>query len=400
MLQFYNLGWWNYSDTIAHPWIAASRADLHPDQLRSLSRLAVPQWVPYRALPHSLRRPLHHSAHCLRVPALRRVRRPHSRWSGRSSSFQCSAPPVSSLPVRLGYFSRHCLPRSPSRRLCIILGGTGLWVCVRVGGAWPLGFVECAIHIATALLVFYVFRRVSPGTVLAGLGFLAWSAQYRPVSPVRYQHRHRHRAHSRHRHGQGRCRHRHDPDRPRRSARRPTRRPRTANVTPARNWKPIRVLRSRRRRIDDFDHQSTLICQTIVANSRFTQAALILLQNSGQYRLAGAAGFDDATVNALEALLRPHPRDGLPRSSLCHTRRRTQPDLQTRSRAFSCPRRRPQPPQAHHACYAIPLRGRSTAEGALFLTGLCDSRRAHHRRRPASARSACLAHPVRPAARP
>ena len=65
-----------------------------------------------------------------------------------------------------------------------------------------------------------------------------------------------------------------------------------------------------RRRVEDFDRQSTLICQSIVSNSRFTQAALILLQGSGQYRLAGAAGFDDATVNALEALATRIPVTG------------------------------------------------------------------------------------------
>ena len=44
-----------------------------------------------------------------------------------------------------------------------------------MGSAWPLTFVECAMHLTTALLVFYVFRRFSAGTVLAALGFIGWS---------------------------------------------------------------------------------------------------------------------------------------------------------------------------------------------------------------------------------
>ena len=67
---------------------------------------------------------------------------------------------------------------SPSP-LCIILGATGLWICVRVGGDSPLFFVECAMHGVTALLVFYVFRRFSPGTILASLGFLRLVCQHR-----------------------------------------------------------------------------------------------------------------------------------------------------------------------------------------------------------------------------
>ena len=53
-----------------------------------------------------------------------------------------------------------------------------------------------------------------------------------------------------------------------------------------------------RRRVEDFDRQADLICQTVVENSRFKQAALILLQPAGHFRLAGAAGFDDAPFNA------------------------------------------------------------------------------------------------------
>ncbi|MGA7859863.1 MAG: histidine kinase dimerization/phospho-acceptor domain-containing protein, partial [Terracidiphilus sp.] len=65
-----------------------------------------------------------------------------------------------------------------------------------------------------------------------------------------------------------------------------------------------------RRRVEDFDRQANLICQTVVASSRFTQAALILLQSSGQYRLAGAAGIDDAPISALEALATRIPAAG------------------------------------------------------------------------------------------
>src|SRR6185312_8494518 len=71
--------------------------------------------------------------------------------------------------------SHRDIPKAIPLLLCVILGAAGLWICFRVGGGWPLTYVECATHLTTAFLVFYAFRRFSAGTVLAALGFVGWS---------------------------------------------------------------------------------------------------------------------------------------------------------------------------------------------------------------------------------
>ena len=50
------------------------------------------------------------------------------------------------------------------------------------------------------------------------------------------------------------------------------------------------ALQLSRRRVEDFDRQGTQICQAVAANSRFEQAALLLLHPAGMYRVAGSAG--------------------------------------------------------------------------------------------------------------
>jgi signal transduction histidine kinase len=65
-----------------------------------------------------------------------------------------------------------------------------------------------------------------------------------------------------------------------------------------------------RRRVDDFDRQGSEICQIVVENSRFAQAALVL-HSVGRYRLAGSAGLDEATARALSELAARIPPNGL-----------------------------------------------------------------------------------------
>ena len=365
MLQYYNLGWWNVSDTIAHPWLAAAGetsilissalflASLSPSGFR-IGRYYILYAVPFT------------------IPLIVYAILLYCVYGGHSPDgvayliFPMLGAACVLIACVWGY-SPGIVPQGVRLAFCVVLGGTGLWVCIRAGGAYPLGFAECAIHIATALLVFYVFRRISPGTVLAGLGFLAWSANIGESLPIGYQHpigialtrivvmgkvvaaigmilialedqlAVRQEAQNRERHARE-------------------------------ELEAYTRLTLYRRRIDDFDHQSTLICKTIIASSRFTQAALILLQNSGQYRLAGAAGFDDATVNALEALSVRIPVKGFldPASAT--------PALE-HSQTFKLdlePYFVPGDDLSRlgiTGVFAIPLYGRSTAEGALFLTG-------------------------------
>jgi signal transduction histidine kinase len=366
MLQFYNLGWWNYTDTHAHPWIAAIGqtsilissalflASLAPLGFR-IGRVRILYAVPF-AIPLVAYAFLIYGLYggntpgglpFLIFPAL-----------GALSLFAACAWAISFRGI----------PRGVPLALCVVLGAAGLWICVRVGGAWPLTFVECANHFVTALLVFYVFRRISPGTVLAGLGFLAWSLNIGQTLPFFHQSEPNIWAVRAivmakvvaaigmillaledqlaiNQIGQVRERHARE------------------------EMEAYARLNLARRRVEDFDSQATAVCQAIVSNSRFKQAALVLLQNTGHYRLAGADGFDDATLNALEALVTRIPIAGFLDSD-------SSPAAVEHSLAINLdltPFLVPGDDLARlklTTVHAIPLRGRTSTEGALFLTGI------------------------------
>ena len=192
---------------------------------------------------------------------------------------------------------------------CTVMGSLTLWVCFAEGAAWALTFAECANLLMTALLLLFVFRRLSPGVVLSVMGFTAWSFSSLEIIPA-------------------------------------------VGQNPALDLQIIHIIvmgkvvaamgmillaledevnlnkavqererRARReleaytnliltrRRVEDFDRQGPEICQTVVTHSRFSQAAL-LLQSAGGFRLAGAAGMGEATVAALGQLAARVPAIG------------------------------------------------------------------------------------------
>ncbi len=366
MLQFYNLGWWNYTDTAAHPWIASIGqasilissglflASLAPLGFR-IGRFRILYAVPFI------------------IPLIVYAFLIYGVYDGKTPNGYpfLIFPALGGLSLFAGCAwatSYRGIPRGIALALCIILGAAGLWICVRVGGDWPLVYVECAIHGVTALLVFYVFRRISPGTVLAGLGFLAWSLNIGETLPFIH-------------HGEptlwavraivmskvvaaigmillaledqlainqtGQLRERHARE----------------------ELEAYTRLNLARRRVDDFDRQATIICQSIVSNSRFKQAALVLLQGSGHYHLAGADGFDDATLNALEALVTRIPVAGFLDVGSVPAAAEHSPALSLDLSPFLVPgddlaRLKLTTVQA------IPMRGRASTEGAIFLTGI------------------------------
>jgi signal transduction histidine kinase len=124
-----------------------------------------------------------------------------------------------------------------------------------------------------------------------------------------------------------------------------------------------------RRRVEDFDRQGNEICRTVAENSRFGQAALILLQGSGHFRLAGATGFDQATEKALANLAGRIPVDGFP-----------PPEFSTPAAPGSAtmqvnlePWLRPGDDLARlrfTSALVVPMEGRASAEGAFILAGL------------------------------
>jgi signal transduction histidine kinase len=263
------------------------------------------------------------------------------------------------------------MPRLLGFSICIILGSAGLWICFAMGGIWPLLFVQSANHLMTALLLVYVFRRISPGVVLSQLGFFAWSLAILLIFPA-------------------------------------------ISRNPVVDTTLIRVIvmgkvvaalglillaledqlaanqsgqererRARReleaytnlilsrRRVDDFDRQGDEICQTVTTHSRFQQAAL-LLQSAGRYRVAGAAGLDPAIVGALDDLAGRIPVEeflapGTAPSAVDKSQtlkldfdRWLRPGDDLRRLRFT-------------SVLAVPMAGRSIAEGALLLAGMRNS---------------------------
>jgi signal transduction histidine kinase len=308
MVQFYTAGLWDVSDYSAHPWIIAGGltcmqvssalfvASLSPLTFR-LGKVRILYVIPF-TVPLIVYAVLLYGVYGGIMPA--------------SLAFFIF-PALGALSLLAGCFwafAKGNMPTWLGLSLCVGMGGASLWFCVEIRGLWPLVFVECALHFTTALLVLYAFRRISPGAILSVLGFLAWSLNIGVRLPIAAANPEVHlyllRAVS-----LGKVIAAvgmillvlEDQLALKQSAQ--DREHRARKELEAYS----RVVLSRRR-VEDFDRQANLICQTVVANSRFTQAALILLQSSGQYRLAGAAGIDDAPLNALEALTMRIPTAG------------------------------------------------------------------------------------------
>ena len=369
MVQVYQLGLWDFSNPQVHPWIAASGqtaaligstlflASLSPLSFRFRGRrmlFAVPFIIPL-ALYAILIEGVYHGEMPISIAFF-------------------IFPALGALALFVGCFwafSRGSMPTSLGLTLCIAMGGISFWICISIRGSWPLVFVESALHLTTALLVFYVFRRLTPGTILSGLGFFAWALNVAVLAPRLIDH--------------------------------------PALVLGMQNFSVLgkvvaavgmivlaledqlaiketakdRERRARneleaytkvvlsRRRVEDFDRQAHQICQNITANSRFAQAALIFLQSSGQYRLAGAAGFDDAALNALESLTARIPAAGFLAAG-------SSPPAAEHSQSFSLSLEPWLLPgddlERLHLTevLAVPLHGRAGADGALLLAGLRD----------------------------
>jgi signal transduction histidine kinase len=247
------------------------------------------------------------------------------------------------------------------------LGGLCLWVCFTVPGRWPLTSVECASHFMTAVLLILAFRRFSPGMVLSVLGFLAWSLGVLEIFPsvtlnssldltlihvivlgkvvaavgmilLALE----------------------DELAINEAARERERRTRQELEVYAN-------LILSRRRVEDFDRQGNEICETVVENSRFSQAALVL-DSAGRYQLVGSAGLDAATVTALGALVEriPVTRFLAPGTALPATEhsQTLQVDLKPWLGPGDDLKR-----LRFTSVLAVPMRGRSGTEGALLLAG-------------------------------
>jgi len=298
MVLVYRLGPWSFSDG-THPWLTALGqtsiqisatlfiASLSPLRFR-VGRFEILYVIPY-TIPLIIYSVLLEGVFHGTLPA---------------GPVFWILPALGSITLVAAFFwgvARGCMPSWLGATACGLLGCIGLWLCFVLGGTWPLTYVECANHFMMVLLLFFVYRRVSPGVILSALGFLAWSLFILEALPSIGMH---------------------SPlanelDRIvvlgkvvaalglillaledqlaiNQTAQQRERRAR-------RELEAYTNLILSRRRVEDFDRQANEVCQTVTTHSRFSQAAL-LLQSAGRYRLAGAAGFDPAIVAALDEL--------------------------------------------------------------------------------------------------
>ena len=260
------------------------------------------------------------------------------------------------------------LPQWIGFSYCAVLGSFVLWTYFVAGMTWALIAVQYANLLMTSLLLIFVFRRLTPGVVLSSAGFAVWSLTALQIFPA-------------------------------------------IGLKPVLNLDLIHVIvmgrvvaaigmimltledeldinklaqererRARRemeaytapilarRRVEDFDRLGDEICELVREHSRFRQAAL-LLENSGRFRLAGSAGFDDATVMALnEVGSRISPLGFLEPGSVAPAVEQSKtlmldltpwlaPGDDLKRLGFT-------------SALAVPLQGRSTTEGVMLLAGL------------------------------
>jgi signal transduction histidine kinase len=374
MLLFYKLPWWDFSEVAMHPWMSA------------LGEMAIQ--ISAAVFLASLS-PLSFRFGRFRLLYVIPFTIPLVIYAALIDGFlQGVAPPeplflifpiLGLLTLLAGFFwgiAESSMPRWLAAGASVLLGTLGLWVCFGWGAGWPLTFVECANHLITALLLIFVFRRLSPGVVLSVLGFLAWSLTVLELLP-------------------------------------------SIALNPVLDLNLVRFIvmgkvvaalgmivlaledevainkaaqvrerRARqeleaysnlilfRRRVEDFDRQGAEICQTVVQYSRFAQAAL-LLQTAGRYRLAGVAGLDAATATALDSLAPRIPVAGFLAAG-------SAPFAVEHSQTFNLdlePWLNPGDDLKRlrfTAALAVPIAGRSATEGALLLGGMRDTEESLH----------------------
>jgi signal transduction histidine kinase len=280
-------------------------------------------------------------------------------------------PVLGSVSIVIGLVwdrSKGALPNFVGSTACLLFGGFALLFYFRNGLYWPLILAESGIHVVTAMLVWWTFKRLSPGVIITCLGFLVWSLPILLILPESHiplvnlilvrmiimakvgtalgliiltleNELHTNLAAS---------------ERERRARR---------------ELEAYHGLVLSRRRLEDFDQQALEICQTVVAHSRFSRAALLLLQPSGMYRLAGTAGFGGATAKALNALAVRIPVLGFLAKGSVPLAVDGSQTLQVDLDPWLVPGDDLQRLNCT-SLLAVPMHGRSGTEGALLLDGI------------------------------
>ena len=251
--------------------------------------------------------------------------------------------------------------------VCIVFGALAISFYFQDGLFWPLILAESGTYLLTALLVVSVFRRISPGVVASVVGLGMWSLPILLLSPrseqafvhvlllrmivaakvatalglilLSLENELALNKLAREREQRSR-----------------------------RELEAYSGLEFSRRRVEDFDHQADHICETIAEHSRFSQVALLLLHNTGMYRLAGVAGFDSATAHALDALAARLSVTEFLQPGISGPATDNSQAVRVNLRHWMRPGDNLDrlPPES---VVAIPLQGRAAMEGALLLAG-------------------------------
>ena len=368
MLLVYRLGPWDFGDG-THPWLTAAGetsiqigamlflASLSPLRFR-VGRFNVLYVIPY-AIPMV--------AYAILLQGVFRGVAP-------TGPLFWIFPALGAISLIAGLFwsaAKGSMPVWLSLSLGVLLGCAAFWICFVKGANWPLTFVQCANHLLTALLLLFVFRRISPGVMLGALGFAAWSLSILEIFPAISEHagidtmvirvmvmgkvvsalglillalEDQLAINQRGRERERRAR---------------------------RELEAYTNLILSRRRVEDFDRQGEEICRTVTTHSRFAQCAL-LLQSAGRYRVAGASGLDEAIVVALDDLAARIPVEGFLTPGIA-------PSAVEHSHTLALdlsPWLRPGDDlkRLHFtSVLAVPMTGRSATDGALLLAGMRDA---------------------------
>lgn len=370
MVQHYRLGWWDFSNAGIHPWLAAAGetsvlissalflASLSPLRFR-IGRLKLLYVIPF-VLPLAVFSILFEGVFHGIAP------------SGPLFLVFAALGSISVVVAFLWGVQNDTTPSWLGGSICGAAGVFTLWAFFTQGASFAVVSTECSAHLVTAILVVFVFRRFTPGVFLSVLGFTAWSFTILEALPWVVA----------------------NPQVETSLIRAIVLSKVVAavgmillaledelaiNTAAKERERRARVeleayanLTLSRRRVEDFDRQGPEICQTVVENSRFAQAALLLLDNSGRYRLAGSAGLGAAIATALGALAGRIPVEGFlaPDSAL--------PAID-HSQTFKLELQPWFGPgddlkRMHFtSVLAVPMNGRSATEGALLLAGMRNS---------------------------
>ncbi len=251
---------------------------------------------------------------------------------------------------------------------CAALGCIAFWTFFVAGAARTLTLVEAANLLLAAMFIVFVYRRFSPGVLLSVAGFAAWSFDILEAIPAIAQTPATHPELSRVLEmGKGLAAlgmivlALEDELASNQAAQERERRAR-------RELEAYSNLVLAHRRVEDFDHQGSEICEVVAEHSRFRQAAL-LLHDAGKFRLAGSAGLDAATAKALAELARRIPASGFLSAgsspSAVEQSLTVRLDLDPWLRPGDDLKR-----LRFTSVLAVPIASRASTEGALLLAGM------------------------------